>query len=350
MLPVLRLRTNAATLPGGSGRSSPRASTLPVGAGGSSPRASTLRRGALGGLAVITGLVLAACGSSGSSSSSSSSSSNPLTAGGSKGVVVGSANFPENELLAEIYVLALQAKGVKVTSKFNIGSREVYYPEVKNGAITIIPEYNGALLTTSVDTTSSAATTAEVDAALTSKLPSTLEILNSSAAQDKDSVTVTQATATKDHLTSIADLKAYASSFVIGGPSEFKTRTDGLIGLTKNYGLTFKSFDPLDESGPVTLAALVDGKVQAADVFTTTPQIITDHLVALADPKFNFAAQNVVPLVYKKGVNPTIVATLNAISAKLTTAGLLAMDKAVILDHDNYSTVAKGWLSAVGLG
>jgi osmoprotectant transport system substrate-binding protein len=163
-------------------------------------------------------------------------------------------------------------------------------------------------------------------------------------------VTVTQATATKYHLSSIADLAPVAKNFVIGGPPEFKTRTDGLVGLKKNYGLTFKAFDPLDESGPVTLAALVDGKVQAADVFTTTPQIITDHLVALADPKFNFAAQNVTPLVYKKGVNSTIVATLNAISARLNTAGLLAMDKAVILDHDNYSTVAAGWLKAVGLG
>ena len=336
MFPVPRRKTNAATPPGGSG--------------GSSPRASTVRRGAFGGLAVITGLVLVACGSSGSSSSGSTSSSNPLTAGGSKGVVVGSANFPEDELLAEIYVLALQGKGVKVTSKFNIGSREVYYPEVKNGTITIIPEYNGALLTTSVDTTSKAATTAQVNAALTAKLPSTLEILNSSSAQDKDSVTVTQATATKYHLSSIADLAPVAKNFVIGGPPEFKTRTDGLVGLKNNYGLTFKSFDPLDESGPVTLAALVDGKVQAADVFTTTPQIITDHLVALADPKFNFAAQNVTPLVYKKGVNSTIVATLNAVSAQLNTTGLLAMDKAVILDHDNYSTVAAGWLKAVGLG
>ena len=83
----------------------------------------------------------------------------------------------------------------------------------------------------------------------------------------------------------------------------------------------FKSFDPLDESGPLTLAALKDSKVQAADVFTTTPQIITDHLVALADPKYNFAAQNVIPLVYKKAVTTTISSTLNAISAKLTTAG-----------------------------
>ena len=309
------------------------------------PTSPALKRAAAAGVAVAAGLALAACGSSGSSGSS-----NPLTPTASKGtVVVGSANFPENELLAQIYSTALAAKGVKVTNKFNIGAREVYYPQVKSGAITIIPEYNGALLSTSVDTSSTAATTADVDAALQSKLPSSMEILNPSAAQDKDSVTVTQAFATKHHLTSISNLKPIASTVVIGGPPEFKTRTDGLVGLKKNYGLVFKSFDPLDESGPITLAALTDGKVQAADVFTTTPQIITDHLVALADPKFNFAAQNVVPLVYKKGVTPTVVNTLNAISAKLTTAALLQMDKAVILDHADYTTVATAWLKAEGL-
>ncbi len=301
-------------------------------------------RATLGGLAAVTSLVLAACGGS------SGGSSNPLSSGSKGSVVVGSANFPEDELLAEIYIQALQAKGIKVTPKLNIGAREAYYPQLKNGAITIIPEYDGALLTTSVDPKSTAATTAQVDAALTAKLPSTLEILNPSAAQDKDSVTVTQATATKYHLSSIADLKPVAGKMVIGGPPEFKTRTDGLVGLKNNYGLTFKGFSPLDESGPVTLAALTSGKVQAADVFTTTPQIITDHLVALADPKFNFAAQNVIPLVYKKGVNSTIVSTLNAISAKLTTAGLLAMDKQIILNHANYSTVAANWLKQEGLG
>jgi len=318
------------------------------------PFGKHLRIGAIGGLAALVGLGLAACGSSSSGSKASggsSSSSNPLAPKAAKGtVVVGSANFPENELIAEIYVLALQAQGVKVTPKFNIGAREVYYPQIEKGAIDVIPEYNGALLTTSVDTSSTAATTAEVDAALTAKLPSSLEVLNPSSAQDKDSVTVTAAFAKKYHLSSIAQLKPYAKTMVFGGPSEFKTRVDGLIGLRKNYGLTFKGFDPLDESGPLTLAALTDGKVQAADVFTTTPQIITDHLVALADPKFNFAAQNVIPLVYKKAATPTITSTLNAISQKLTTAALLQMDKAVILDHANYSAVAQGWLKAVGLG
>ncbi len=307
------------------------------------PRMTT---GLLGGVAVISTLVLAACGSSGGGGSNS----NPLSPAKSKGsVVVGSANFPEDELLAQIYIQALQGKGVKVTPKLNIGARNVYYPEIAKGAISIMPEYNGALLFTSVDPKSTASTTAQVNAALKAKLPSSLEILNSAAAQDKDSVTVTQATATKDHLTSIPDLKKYAKKMVIGGPPEFKTRVEGLVGLERVYGLHFKGFDPLDESGPVTLKALTSGKVQAADVFTTTPQIISDHLVSLSDPKSLFAAQNVTPLVYKKAMTPTIVSTLNAISAALSTNALLQMDKAVILDHASYSAVATGFLSATGI-
>ena len=309
-----------------------------------------VKRGVLVGVAISAALALAACGSS-SGSKPSGGSSNPLAAGASKGtVVIGSANFPEDEVLAEIYSLALQAKGIKVTDKFNIGAREIYYPQIAKGSITIIPEYNGALLTTSVDKTSTAATTAEVDAALTSGLPSSLEILNPSTAQDSDSVTVTQAFAKAHHLVSIADLKSIAPTMVFGSAAEFETRSDGIPGLKKNYGVVFKSFDALgDESGPITLAALMDNKVQAADVFTTTPQIATDHLVALTDPLNNFAAQNVIPLVYKKGVNPTIIATLNEISAKLTTSGLIALNQAVGPDKESYQQAATNWLNTVGI-
>src|SRR6201996_1317035 len=195
-------------------------------------------------LAVVGVATVAACSSSSSSSSSSaassagassaasSSGSNPLGGGAASGtVVVGSANFPENEAIAEVYALALQAKGVKVTTKLNIGAREVYYPQVQKGAISIIPEYNGTLLTVEADPTSTAKTTAAVDAALTAKLPSSLTVLNPAPAQDSDSVTVTAATAAKYHLKTIADLGPYASSMVFGGPSEFKTRSDGLAGL-----------------------------------------------------------------------------------------------------------------------
>ena|SRR5579875_2106370 len=306
---------------------------------------SPLRKTAVAGVAALSCLAAAACGSGGSGKSS-----NPLAPSASKGtVVVGSANFPEDELLAQIYTDALQGKGIKVTTKFNIGAREVYYPQVAKGAITIIPEYNGALLTTSVDPKSTAASTAEVDAALKSKLPSSLEILNPAPAQDKDSITVTQATASRYHLKSISDLSSVAKNFVIGGPPEFRTRADGIIGLKNIYGLTFKSFQPLDESSTLTFTALQSGKVQAADVFTTAPQIVTDHFVSLQDPKNLFAAQNVIPLVYKKGVNSTIVSTLNAVSAALTTEALLQMDKALSIDHASYTQVASGFLSQEGL-
>jgi osmoprotectant transport system substrate-binding protein len=325
----------------------------------------TIRITATSGIAALTVIGLAAvtaCSSSSSSSSSStvtgasptsasSSAANPLSGGSASGsVVVGSATFPENEVLAEVYALALQAKGVKVTTKLNIGAREVYYPQVEKGAITIIPEYNGTLLTVEVDKTSAAKSTADVDAALAAKLPSTLTVLNPAPAQDSDSITVSQATAAKYKLKSIADLTPVASQLVLGGPPEFKTRTDGVIGLKSVYGLTFKGFDPLDESGPITLSALTSGKVQAADVFTTTPQIISDKLVSLADPKNLFAAQNVIPLVYKAALTPTISSTLNAVDAKLTTSALLALDVKVIVDKQDYTTAAQQWLQSAGLG
>jgi len=300
-----------------------------------------------GALAAVLCLAAAACASA---SSAPAAGSNPLAGGATAGtVVVGSANFPEDELLAEIYLQALQAKGIKATPKLNLGSREIYYPQIRTGAITIIPEYNGSLLGDSVDPSSTAKTTQQVDAALTAGLPSTLEILNPALAQDKDSVAVTQATAARYHLTSIGDLKPYARNLMFGGPPETQTVFDGLPGLKKIYGLTFKGFDPLDESGPITLAALTDGKVQAAVVFTTTPQILADHLVVLADPKANYPAENVVPLVYKPAMNATIISTLNAISAKLTTALLLQMDNQIITQHADYATVAAWFLKAEGL-
>jgi osmoprotectant transport system substrate-binding protein len=293
----------------------------------------------------------AASGGASSAAPSSGGGSNPLSGGGSSGqVVVGSANFPENEVLAYVYYLALQKKGVNVSIKPNIDAREVYYPQVEKGAISIMPEYNGTLLTVEVDKNATAKTTAQVNAALAAKLPSTLGVLTSAEATDSDSITVTQATAAKYKLKTIADLKPYASQMALGGPPEFKTRSDGISGLKSTYGLTFKSFVPLDTSGPITLSALKGGKVQAADVFTTTPQIVTDKLVSLSDPKFNFAAQNVIPLVYKPAMTPTITSTLNAISAKLTTKALLDMDIAVITDKQDYTKVAQDFLTSNGLG
>jgi glycine betaine/choline ABC-type transport system substrate-binding protein len=94
---------------------------------------------------------------------------------------------------------------------------------------------------------------------------------------------------------------------------------------------------------------MVTRATTAADVFTTTPQILADLRVSPADPKSGFAAEYMVPRVYKAARTATIIATLNAISAKRTTAILLQMDNAIIIQHAGYPTVAAGFLKAQGL-
>lgn len=306
-------------------------------------------RGAVFGM--VAALALSACGGGGDDSSG-----NPLDqpsggGGGQANLVVGSANFPESQLLAEVYAQALESKGLKVTRKPNIGSREVYYDQVKSGAISVMPEYTGALLTTSVDKNSTATSSDEVNAELKAKLPPTLEMLASSQAEDKDSVTVNQQTATKYNLKSIADLKPVAKDLIIAGPSEFKTRAQGLVGLEKRYGLTFKKFQPFDANAQTSLVKLLkDNKIQAADLFTTDPTIVENKFVVLEDPLHNFAAQNVTPLVYKSAVNTTARAALDAVSAKLTTQDLLDMMRQISVDKKDPDVVAKDWLSKSGLG
>ena len=125
-------------------------------------------------------------------------------------LTVGSANFPENEILADIYAKALSNHGATITTKLNIGSREKYLPALESGSLSLFPEYNGTLLTF-LDKSATATSTADVDAALAKALPSNLEALKSAEAQDSDAIVVTQATADKYDLKTIGDLAKAAS-------------------------------------------------------------------------------------------------------------------------------------------
>lgn len=303
--------------------------------------------------AIATAMV-AACGSSSnpvsasSTSSTSSNSSSSPSSGAS--VVIGSANFTENEILMNAYADVLRAKGVKVTLQPNIGSREIYIPLLESGKLTILPEYNGALLA-NYDKKTTATTKEQTDAELKVKLPSQLELLNESSAEDKDSLNVTKANADKYGLATIADLSKAPAGFKLGAPPEFSTRLQGLLGLKSVYSLDFASrFVPLDEAGARTVAALKGGQVGVADIFSTDASIVANKFVTLEDPKGLFGAQNVVPLVYTAGVNPTVVDALNAFSAKLDTQALLDMVSKVSNDHQDASKVAADYVTSIGLG
>src|ERR1044072_7130134 len=203
-----------------------------------------------GGVVAIAAMLgLAACGSSdsggplggGNTPAPSGPPVSTTQATDPTSLTVGSANFPESTLLAEIYAGALQAKGIDVKKKLNIGSRETYLPGLSDGSIDLIPEYSGVLLQ---DFDKEAKDTPDTDVytALQAKVPAPLIVLDKSAAENKDAVVVSKDTATKWNLKTIADLAPHGGEVTFGGPPEFQKRPDGIPGLQKTYGLQIKGY------------------------------------------------------------------------------------------------------------
>lgn len=293
-------------------------------------------------LAAVAGILsLAACGGTSDPLATGSSSE---SSGGQ--VVVGSADFSESVLLANIYAGALKAGGINATTHTGIGAREVYLKALTDGSVQIVPEYTGALALY-YDKTFDKTDPNEVYAALKAVLPSGLTVLEKSAAEDNDSMAVTKETATSRNLKTVQDLKAVAGGMTLGAPPEFKTRAQGIPGLEKVYGVMFKDFRPL--KGAQLVNALKNGQVQVANIFSTDPSFATEGFVALEDTQKLFGSQNVVPLV-TAGVADKVAPILNKVSAALTTDKLAAMLKETDIDHKDPAAVAQAFLSANGLG
>ncbi|MET4542141.1 MULTISPECIES: ABC transporter substrate-binding protein [Micrococcaceae] len=295
-------------------------------------------------LAAVAAITLSACGGG-----DPMSSSNTAAAGASgDSIIVGSADFPESQLIAKIYAEALKAKGVEVTEKPSIGSREVTIPALKDGSIDLMPEYGGALLQY-LDSATKAVSSEDVAKELTTKIPAGLAVLTASEAEDKDVLTVKKEIADQYKLKTIEDLQPVAKELVLGGPPEWKTRLNGVAGLKSVYNLEFKEFSALDAGGPLTLNALLSGQVQVADLFSTDPALAENNLVALEDNKNLFLSENIVPVINEKKSTDTIKETLDKVSAALTTEDLIKMNGRVAKFED-IGEIAKEWLKTKNLG
>jgi osmoprotectant transport system substrate-binding protein len=306
-------------------------------------------------LAVALALAVAACGSSNNSSSSSSSSTSSSTSSGQPGkgkpaVTIGDKNFTEQYILGELYAQALRAKGFTVKIKSNIGSSEIIDKALTSGKLDLYPEYTGVILSELAHATKRPGNPDDAYAAAKKFEESRgFTMLDKTPFFDSDALAVKPDFATKNSLSSVADLKKLGSGLKLGAPPEFKTRFEGLIGLKKDYGVN-PTFKPLAIG--LQYKALDTGKIDVADVFTTDGQLQNGKYTVLKDPKFIFGFQNVAPIVSKKVLSqqgPEFAATLNAVSAKLTTEAMQKMNAAVDLDKQKPAAVAKQFLQANGL-
>jgi len=262
-------------------------------------------------------------------------------------IVLATKDFPEEYILGELYKQALEAKGFTVQSKGSLGSTELIHTALTSGKINFYPEYTGVIVEVVHHKTSPKTGKATYALAKQLEAKSGLTLLNATPFYDTDVIAVTNATAKKYGLKSVADLKK-VGSFKFGGFPECKTRPTCFLGVTKTYGVTNASFTPL--AGISAYQALDSGTVLAADVFSTDPPLgKPSKYTVLADPKHIGGFQNVAPIVkasVAKSAGAQFTKTVNAVSALLTQDAIVAMNKAVIVDKKSPADVAKTFLQA----
>jgi osmoprotectant transport system substrate-binding protein len=304
-------------------------------------------------LAVLTAvaLLLAACSSSSSSTGSaagSSSSSTSSNVGNGRSVTLGTKDFTEEFIVGALYQQALQAKGYKVVYKSNIGPTEVVDKALTSGQIDAYPEYTGESAVT-VGGINTAVTSPQQEYDLAKQFYAKRGQSMSAMTPffDTDAIAVTKAYATKYGLKTTADLKK-VPHFTLGARPEFQGREQGAVGIQKEYGVknfTFKSL-----ALGLQYQALDSGAINAADVFTTDPQLASGKYVVLTDPKHIFGFQNIALVINTKKLNELggqqFMNIINQVNALLTTQAIIAMNKAVAIDKQEPGTVAKTFLTA----
>jgi osmoprotectant transport system substrate-binding protein len=299
------------------------------------------RRAAKAAFAVAIGVALVLGGAAAAPAAQDRDQATPI--------VIGTKNFTEQYVLGQLYKQALEAKGLKVGYKENIASTEVIVKSLTSGKITAYPEYTGVMLTVTFGRKSTPKT-ANATYALAKSLwgKRGYALGKQTPFQDVDAVAVLRTTATKYGLKTVGDLKKVPSLTLAAFP-EFETRQTGLVGMARVYGVKNVDFKPLAGISPY---AALDGKqALAAGIFSTDYQLTSTKYVVLRDPKNMFGFQHVAPIVSKKVVaeNPTVLPTLNRVSALLTVKAMIAMNKAVAGDKKQPAAVAKAFLKANGL-
>jgi osmoprotectant transport system substrate-binding protein len=262
-----------------------------------------------------------------------------------------SFDFPESELLAQLYGQALGQHGFPVEQVVQLGAREVVAPALEQGKIDMVPEYQGSALNflndrDRVATADQALTHARLEQAFA---PRGVSVLAYAPAQDRNGFVVSGDLARRHGLEKLSDLTPMARRLSFGGPPECAQRPLCLEGLEDVYKLRFARFEPMP-SRDVTAAALGTGEIDVGMIDTTDPNLLkpgTD-LVQLADDKRLQPADNVVPVVRREIVDaygPPLVRLVNAVSAKLSTADLTSLNRQVA-DGQPAAQVATAWLRA----
>ena len=321
-------------------------------------RTSWARAGTAALLALALALGVAACGSSDDDSTGNGEEgggaivSNPKN--GKVSLTIGSKNFPEQEILGEIYAQALAAAGYKVKSDLNLGSETVALKAVKTGQISGYPEYASTALTSFFGIEPEEVPADAEGAYLAAKAEFFKEGLTAfppTPFASANAVGTLKKTAEKLGLKDVSDLKGKSEELTLYGSPECRQRIDCLAGLEKYYGLKFKSFHPVDIGLRYTV--LEKGQADLSILFTTDPQLAAekDKFVILEDDKQVFPAGNVIFVTKQstaKQAGPDYEKTILQVQKGLTLEVMQELDARVELEKQTPKQAAAAYLKSAG--
>ena len=325
-------------------------------------RTRTTRLGALAAMltALVLSLGVAACGSSSDTTGESTSAeaaegaiaSNP--ANGNVSLTIGSKNFPEQEILGEIYSQALAAAGYKTKSDLNLGSETVALKTLKSGQISGYPEYASTALTSFFGLEPEEVSSNADEAYEKAKAEFEKEGLTAfppTPFASANAVGTLKKTAEELGLETISDLEGKSEELSLYGSPECRQRIDCLAGLEQLYGLKFKDFKPVDIGLRYTV--LENGQADLSILFTTDPQLASadSKFVILEDDKEVFPAGTVI-FVTKKSVSeeagPDYEKTILQVQEGLTLKVMQELDARVELEKETPKQVAGEYLQESG--
>ena len=269
-------------------------------------------------------------------------------------LTIGSKNFPEQEILGEIYAQALTAAGYEVKSALNLGSETVALKAVKTAQISGYPEYASTALTSFFGLEPEEVPSDALEAwkkaneefgkeGLTAFEPTPFASANA--------VGTTKETAEKYGLKTISDLEGVSAKLSLYGSPECRQRIDCLAGLEKLYGLKFKSFTPVDIGLRYTV--LEKGQADLSILFTTDPQLSAeaDKFVILKDDKEVFPSGNVIFVTTKKvaeEAGPDYEKTILQVQEGLDLKVVQELDARVELEKETPKQAATAYLESAG--
>jgi osmoprotectant transport system substrate-binding protein len=265
-------------------------------------------------------------------------------------VRLASYDFRENQILAEVYAEGARRAGFPVDVQLGIGTREIVSPALVQGLVDVVVDYTGtALAFARPDSAPARWTPDELHSALQLTLGSRgVTVLSPARAEDQNGFVVTAAFAERHHISRLSDLRPLAPDLRFGGPPGCPDRPFCLPGLQQVYGLDFREVRSMP-SRAATAEALLGGQIEVGMLETTDARLAGSSLVLLADDRGLQPHENVVPLVRTDALErwgSRLRTALEDVSARLTTADLVQLNRAVEIEGLTPARAAARWWDA----